>query len=275
MHRAVPVTAALTALALTVVAARATAQPRSRSSVRSGDLGCSDSWSGDRASHCEIREETIPGVNPVDIDAGSNGGIRVRGSDRADVLVRARVVGYASTEADARQIVSAVRVITAGGGVHAEGPDVGRSEHWSVSFELEVPRTALLTLHTRNGGISIDDFQGAAEFHARNGGVSLRNVSGDIHGETSNGGVSIELQGDTWYGAGLDVRTHNGGIRLAVPERYSAELETGTTNGGISIDFPVTVQGRIGRHFNTTLGTGGAKIRAITTNGGVSIRQQP
>jgi hypothetical protein len=48
-------------------------------------------------------------------------------------------------------------------------------------------------------------------------------------------------------------------------------LETGTVNGGIDIDFPVTVQGRLGREFSTTLGDGGALVRATTTNGQVRV----
>jgi len=42
-------------------------------------------------------------------------------------------------------------------------------------------------------------------------------------------------------------------------------------NGGISLDFPVTVQGRIGRSLDIELGEGGATVRAMTTNGGVRI----
>ena len=64
-----------------------------------------------------------------------------------------------------------------------------------------------------------------------------------------------------------------GGIQLAVPEHYSAELETGTTRGRVRFDFPLTVQGTIGQRITTTLGAGGAKVRAITTNGGVSIHR--
>src|SRR5438067_935707 len=102
-----------------------------------------------------------------------------------------------------------------------------------------------------------------------------RAVHCEVRGATTNGGVTIDLKGNQWDGAGLNVETHNGGIRLALPANYSAELETGTTNGRVAIDFPVTVQGRIGRHFTTTLGAGGAKLRAITTNGGVTIHQAP
>ena len=54
----------------------------------------------------------------------------------------------------------------------------------------------------------------------------------------------VDVSGDHWDGAGLDVETRNGGIRLTLPKGFSAELEAGTTHGGISVDFPVTVQGR-------------------------------
>ena len=42
---------------------------------------------------------------------------------------------------------------------------------------------------------------------------------------------------------------HGGMQTLAVPADYSADLETGTVNGGIELDFPVTVQGRLGKRL--------------------------
>jgi putative adhesin len=250
------------------------AQPRNRTA--STAAGCDDRYNSDRPSYCEVREETIAtgAVNPLDVDAGQNGGIRVRGWDRPDVHMRARVTASADTEADARQLVAGVRIVTGGGSIHAEGPASRGNGGWSVSFELDVPRSAILTLHTHNGGISLADFQGTANFHAVNGGVSLTNVGGDIRGETQNGGVTVDLSGDRWDGAGLDVETTNGGIQLAVPEHYSAALDTATTHGRVRIDFPVVVNGRINNHIETTLGAGGAKIRAVTTNGGVRIRRK-
>lgn len=242
---------------------------------RTAALSCDDrSYGGDRATHCEMREDTIGGANPLDIDAGHNGGIRVRGWDRGDVLVRSRIQTHARTDADARRVAAGVRVDTSGARVRADGPDTGRDENWSISFEINVPRTAMLTLHTNNGGIAIDDFRGTATFHARNGGVTLSNVGGDLRGETTNGGVTVDLDGDHWDGAGLDVETTNGGIRMTLPRGFSAQLETGTTHGGITVDFPVAVQGRFRSHLETTLGSGGPKIRAMTTNGGVTIRQR-
>jgi hypothetical protein len=45
-------------------------------------------------------------------------------------------------------------------------------------------------------------------------------------------------------------------------------------NGGISVDFPVTVQGRINKELAVNLGAGGATVKAMTTNGGVRITRR-
>jgi hypothetical protein len=58
---------------------------------------------------------------------------------------------------------------------------------------------------------------------------------------------------------------------VTLPDGYSAHLETATVNGGMEIDFPVMVQGRIGRRISADLGKGGPTIRVTTTNGGVTI----
>jgi DUF4097 and DUF4098 domain-containing protein YvlB len=266
MLRALLLTTACVAAAL---GAGANAQSRDRSGARSD---CDSGWN--RETYCEIREETLGGANPLDVDTGGNGGIAIRGWDRPDVHMRARIVAHADTEAEARRIAAGVRVDTAGGTIRAEGPRTDHDSNWSVNIELQVPRNAILTLNTRNGGISVSDVRGQVTLHTINGGVSLTNVNGAVRGETRNGGLSIALAGDHWDGQGLDVETHNGGINLTMPDQYSAALETSTVNGRISVDFPVTVQGRIGRQLTTTLGSGGAKIRAVTTNGGVTIRRK-
>jgi DUF4097 and DUF4098 domain-containing protein YvlB len=101
----------------------------------------------------------------------------------------------------------------------------------------------------------------------------LWRVGGSVRGGTTNGGLVVELAGDRWDGEALDVKTTNGGIVMSVPENYSAHLETGTVNGGLSVDFPITVQGRLTRELAINLGAGGATVRAMTTNGGVRIKR--
>jgi DUF4097 and DUF4098 domain-containing protein YvlB len=137
-----------------------------------------------------------------------------------------------------------------------------------------VPRETDLSLKTYNGGISITEVSGRIEFDAHNGGVSLQRLAGMVRGQTLNGGLSIDLVGPRWNGEGIDVKTMNGGVNLSIPSDYSARLETSTVNGGLKVEFPVTVQGEISRELSLNLGNGGPTIRAVTTNGGVSVRKK-
>jgi len=242
---------------------------------RQTDVGwCEDEWGGsDRDRHCMVLEASFDGTDALVVDAGRNGGVSVEGWDRSQVEVRAKVSANARSEARAEEIANEIAIEMRRGRLWAEGPSTGRNEGWSVSFEVMVPRDTDLEIETYNGGISVARVDGTIRFEALNGGVHLTEVAGDVEGHTTNGGLHIELAGDRWDGDGLDVETVNGGITLTVPEDFSAELETGTVNGGIDIDFPVTVRGRIGRRLTTTLGDGGPRVRAFTTNGGVKIRR--
>jgi hypothetical protein len=229
-------------------------------------------WRGGPAGRvCEVRELALPSGDRLSVDAGQNGSIRVAGENRRDVAVRAVVQAWAYDQAEAERIAAAVDVAVDSGVVQAQGPEQRGRAGWSVSYRVLAPRDTDLSLQTRNGSIEVDGVRGELVLEARNGSIGLRGVAGNVRGRTTNGGVDAELMGRTWDGAGLDLQTTNGGVRLRIPEDYSARLETGTVNGGIDIDFPVTVQGRIGREFSTTLGRGGPLIRAETTNGHVRL----
>ena len=93
----------------------------------------------------------------------------------------------------------------------------------------------------------------------------LGDVNGDIRGETVNGGLRVELANEKWDGPGLDLKTVNGGVTLAVPTGFSGELDARTANGGISVDFPITITGLLNnrRQISGTLGSGGAQDPAL------------
>jgi len=237
-------------------------------------MTCNDSWGNDRLqNHCEIREQTLPSGGTIDVDAGQNGGVAVKGWDKNEVLVRSRVQTSAPTLAEAEALAKQVIVQTGGLRVRAEGPASQRDYGWWVSYELYVPRHSDLMLASHNGGIAIVDVNGKMEFRALNGGVALRGVGGNVHGSTTNGGLAVELSGDRWDGEQLDVRTTNGGVSMTLPENYSAHLETSTVNGSVNIDFPITVQGRITKEISVNLGSGGPLVRAVTTNGGIRVKR--
>jgi len=225
-------------------------------------------------SHCEMREQTLASSRgPIEIDPGTNGGVTVKGWDRADVWIRAQIQTAAETDAEARAMVPQIRTSSGAGLIKAEGPETGRNQNWSVSYEVFVPRQTDVHAKAHNGGIHIADVRGTIQFESTNGGVTLSRLSGEVHGQTTNGGLTVELAGDRWDGRGIDVETTNGGVNLKVPAHYSAHFETSTVNGGINVDFPVSVSGRIDREAKFDIGQGGATIRVVTTNGGVKIRQ--
>jgi DUF4097 and DUF4098 domain-containing protein YvlB len=252
---------------------------RDRDFGRSQEEWCRDTR---RADVCEVREETLSNVKTIDLDARGNGGVVIHGWDRPDVHVRARVVVWADSDADAKAVASEIKLTTTGGRIRADGPSRdsrsrGRYDRgWSVSYELEVPRSAELTVSATNGGVAIRDVGGRMDVHTVNGGISLEDVNGDIKGETTNGGVQVRMSGDNWKGPGLDVRTVNGGIQLALPPTISAELDVRAVNGGVRVDYPVTVSGLISsrREIRGTIGSGGPRIRASAVNGGITITRR-
>jgi len=236
---------------------------------------CSDRWNRDNEYACEARELTIDADwETITVDGSMNGGIEVEGWKRDEIRIRAKIRAWSRDEDEARDILEEIEIKTSGEKIHASGPKLrGDRRGWAVSYELMVPRNSNLALETTNGGISITDVHGEIEFDATNGGISLTGLAGDVQGSTTNGGLTIELEGDRWNGKGLDVRTTNGGIEMRLPEGYSAELVTGTVNGSIHLGFPIMVEGTVGKRIKTSLGEGGAPIKATTTNGGVKIRR--
>jgi hypothetical protein len=190
------------------------------------------------------------------------------------VRLRVKIVANAHTEAEARDVVGEVR-LDLGDTVRAVGPDRAEARPWSASYRLEVPRGARVRLQADNGGLSLEGFLGQAELHTVNGGLHLDHVGGHVQGETVNGGIHVVLSGTQWQGEGLDLRTTNGGLHLAIPAGYNARLETGTANGGVRSDVPMTTRGRYtGGRIETALGSGGPLIRVETTNGGLHVQQR-
>ena len=233
------------------------------------------SWGrDDDVRHCEVREYSLANARSIVIDGGQNGGIRVEAWNQSGIRIRAVVTARAMSQERAQELASEVEVSANSPSMHAAGPRNLRRESWAVTWYVSAPAGTDIDLEVLNGGIRISGMTGTTRFRATNGGVRLIDMAGDVSGSTTNGGLEIELSGRSWTGAGMDVRATNGGVELTVPEGYSGEFETGTVNGRLNLDFPITVQGRFGgRDLQFTLGDGGARIRARTTNGGVRIRR--
>jgi hypothetical protein len=230
-------------------------------------------YDGDRARHCDIREQTLPSVGRFSVE-GHNGGATVKGWLQSDVLVRARVDSAAETQATADLLASRVSLDSGAGQVRSMGPDSVDNSWWSVSYEIFVPQATDLSVKTHNGGVTVSDVRGQIRFDAHNGGVHLKRVAGDVGGATYNGGIEVELMGSIWDGRQLEVSTYNGGIIVAMPAGYSAHFQAETSSGRIQSDFPITVSGEVRpRQLDTNIGSGGPLIHLTTHNGQVTLKR--
>jgi len=240
---------------------------------------CSDNWNwsdGGRVSARDLRETTVAATSSLNVDAGKNGGISIKGENRSDILIRACVQAWGKTQEDADAIAKSIRIET-GSNVRADVPS--GTDNYGVSFQIRVPRTMNLELKAHNGGIALSAVDGNIRFETTNGGVALKDLAGDVRGKTTNGGVSVELGGASWRGNGLDVETNNGGVKISMPQNYAARVETGTVNGGFKSDIPALnlSDDNNGEKWNrkkrisADINGGGPTIRIVTTNGGVKI----
>lgn len=238
---------------------------------------CETGWSDSdsrRERACEVRELTLPADGrTLVVDGRANGGVRVEGWDRPEILVQALISATARTADEARSRAGSIRILTDDARVRAEGPRMEDQGGWSVSYRVYVPRQTDLELRARNGGLRVEAVHGHIGLETRNGAITLTGVSGEVRGRTTNGGVTVRLDGVAWNGPGLDVQTTNGSVNLYFPEAYAANVQTGTVNGRIRTDIPITVQGELRRDLSIQLGQGGAPIKVRTTNGSVRIRQ--
>ena len=233
------------------------------------DPWCADEPYTSGPDYCETREVTVPARDTVRVDGGPNGSVAVRAWGGDEVQVRARVRTYGETEAAARRRAEAIEIQTDG---VVRAADVGEVEggRW-ISLEVLVPHGTALDVTTNNGSVTVEGVSDWVRLASRNGSFRLEDVGGDVQGRTDNGGITVVLTDDTWYGPGLDLVTANGSVRFVVPAAYSARLETGTRWGRVTNETGVPFVTEDGRHLALTLGAGGPILRAVTTNGRVSV----
>lgn len=269
--------AALLASAPGVIAAGSAALEQARTSAQAQSSASDQDWcrdagrNGDRETFCEVRELKESGASRLEVLDNANGSISVAGSSRRDIAVQARVIASADSEADARALARDVSITLENGRVRASGPNSDRRRSWWVSYRIEVPSAFDVSLETSNGSLSVAGVKGRIDAESSNGSVRLTDLAGRVNARTSNGSTHVTLTGRRWDGDGLTVVTSNGSARLDVPDGYNARLVAGTNNGSLNLDIPVTVQGRVSKQIDTTLGSGGATIEVRTSNGSLRI----
>jgi len=156
------------------------------------------------------------------------------------------------------------------------GDDGKRNGKLQVEFRLMVPRTAFLNeIETVNGSVTVSNFTNFTKISAVNGSVTGTNLRGTVNLETVNGEVIADFD-RLESGNRITLSTVNGRVNLTIPSDTNATINADTLNGNISNDIglPVRKGKYIGRDLYGRIGTGDARIKLDSVNGGLTIRRK-
>lgn len=242
-------------------------------------------------------EEAITLANiPLTVAASQNGGIHVRNWDKNEISVKLCRAAAAKTENQAQAVLGQVHLKNTGGRVTVEGPENSSRDDmaWSSVLLVLVPRGATLDLsvhnggislksvdanvtgHAENGGIELNKTSGKMEVDAQNGGISIKDCGGDVKATVQNGGLSI-LLGETWNGAGLNAKAHNGGLVVEIPKNFASSLEvSASSHSSLICKSDACANGERTWDDNGRIFRIGSNpiIHASTVNGGTVIKER-
>jgi DUF4097 and DUF4098 domain-containing protein YvlB len=228
-----------------------------------------------------------------------NGGISVRGADRADVLVEARSRSNEesreshSTHADGMKRLDLPG--TAGLDVTEENNvvNIKTTANRAADLIITVPRHSSLQLKCMNGGdIYVEQVDGEIDAENLNGKITLKNVAGSVIAHSLNGEVAVSLDRID-SSKPMSFSTMNGDIDVTLPDNLKANVRMKTDHGEIYSDFEVkldaqtrVLENESGRRqdgsyhlrFDSTLrgaiNGGGPEYQFTTFNGQIYIRRK-
>lgn len=155
------------------------------------------------------------------------------------------------------------------GRVFASGLE-GKQHYSSTNGKIQVQGSkGPLEAETVNGAVEIDGASGVLEVQTKNGSIRIQDLQGRLRANTTNGSVRASFSAPPDGEVALS--TTNGSVRLTLPAQTHADVVARTANGSIATDFPLMVQGKIGKKLEGKLGEGGPPITLSTINGSIRI----
>ncbi|HVU25254.1 MAG TPA: DUF4097 family beta strand repeat-containing protein [Opitutus sp.] len=202
-----------------------------------------------------------------------NGRIEVRTWDKNQILIEGEKT--AKSEDELKLIGLDIDLTDTSAGIKVHLPKRhglwGSNIRAAVNFRLTVPVTAALAkISSVNSSITVEGVRGPVHLDSVNGGIRATGLGAEARLNTVNGGIRAAFA-SIGSDQQLSFETVNGGIDISLPPDAGASIDASVVNGRIRCDFPVTIEGRIGRHLHGTIGDGRATIRASSVNGGIHL----
>lgn len=241
---------------------------------------------GDGEEYREVFSERypLPQGGRVNLE-NTNGGVRVQGWEREEVLVEAEKIVRASSLRRAREAAEALRIEVEARPTAIEidtkyprrrgwlSHILGGFENIQVRYNLSVPHRVGLTVRVVNGKIEIRNARGNLRAETVNGGIRMDECGGSVFAKSINGALRAEVV-ELDRSDRISMKAVNGGIRLYLPEDVAADIRARTVNGSVRTTFEASeTSPRERRKLEMKVNGGGTSVELGSTNGSIHIRQ--
>ena len=158
-------------------------------------------------------------------------------------------------------------------GSHMHSHDRHWGDRGSMDVTVKLPASMVADAGSVSGDIRIEGAHGDVRAATVSGDVRLRELQAtSVHATTVSGDVDAgitQLAGD----GPLTFRSVSGDVTVAVPTGLDADFSMSTVSGDLDTDFPLTLNGRMGRrNINARIGKGGRELSVSTVSGDVRLR---
>src|SRR5438445_1818023 len=145
-----------------------------------------------------------------------------------------------------------------------------------------------VSLKSVQGEVTLEKARGRISLSSVNEAITATGISGDVSAETVNGDITLTqiesantdattVNGDITYdgtikdGGRYRFSTHDGDLRVSVPEKSNVSVSVSTFDGDFNACFPVQLTGKTKHRFSFTIGSGNARLELESFNGDIRL----
>ncbi len=158
-------------------------------------------------------------------------------------------------------------------GSHMHSHDRHWGDRGSMDVTVKLPASMVADAGSVSGDIRIDGAYGDVRAATVSGDVRLHDLHAtSVHATTVSGDVDAGIRELSGTGP-LHFRSVSGDVTVSVPTGLDADFSMSTVSGDLDTDFPLTLNGRMGRrNINARIGKGGREFSVSTVSGDVRLR---